>query len=129
MKALVAAGADPKLKAQDGSTLLMAAANSGHLDAVSYAWELDPAAVKVVTETKQAVMHASVTGSMQVSTQAEICKVVQFLADKGADLDPVDANGRTPIIIADVLPIDDAVTLLTKLIKASGAEPHVKTKR
>ena len=29
MKALVEAGADPKLSAQDGSTLLMAAANSG----------------------------------------------------------------------------------------------------
>ena len=129
MKALVDAGADPKLRAQDGSTLLMAAANSGHLDAVSYAYELDPPAIKAVTDTKQAVMHASVTGSMQTSTQPEICKVVQFLADKGADLDPVDANGRTPIIIADVLPIDNAVDLLTKLIKATGAEPHVKTKR
>jgi len=129
MKALVKAGADPKLRAQDGSTLLMAAANSGHLAAVSYAYELDPSAIKAVTDTKAAVMHASVTGSMQVSTQPEICKVVQFLADKGADLDPVDANGRTPIIIADVLPIDMAVELLTKLIKATGAEPHVKTKR
>jgi hypothetical protein len=66
---------------------------------------------------------------MSTSTQPEICKVVQFLADKGATLDPVDANGRTPIIIADVLPIDMAVELLTKLIKATGAEPHVKTKR
>jgi uncharacterized protein len=129
MKALVAAGADAKLRAQDGSTLLMAAANSGHLDPVAYAYELDPTAIKAVTETKSAVMHASVTGSMQVSTQPEICKVVQFLADKGADLDPVDVNGRTPIIIADVLPIDMAVELLTKLIKATGAEPHVKTKR
>jgi ankyrin repeat protein len=129
MKALVEAGADPKLRAQDGSTLLMAAANSGHLDAVAYAYELDPEAIKAVTDTKSAVMHASVTGSMQVSTQPEICKVVQFLADKGADLDPVDANGRTPIIIADVLPIDMAVELLTKLIKATGAEPHTKTKR
>ena len=129
MKALVKAGADPKLKAQDGSTLLMAAANSGHVDVVQYAYELDPTAIKAQTETKSEVMHASVSGSMALSTQPEICKVVQFLADKGATLDPVDANGRTPIIIADVLPIDDAVALLTKLIKATGAEPHVKTKR
>ena len=128
MHALVDAGADPKLKAQDGSTLLMAAANSGHLDAVEYAYQLDPE-VKAVTDKQQAVMHAAVTGSMQLSTQPEICKVVQFLADKGADLDPVDANGRTPIIIADVLPIDMAVELLTKLITASGAKPHVATKR
>ena len=129
MHTLVAAGADPKLRAQDGSTLLMAAANSGHVEAVQYAYELDTEAIKAETDTKSAVMHASVTGSMQTSTQPEICKVVQFLADKGAVLDPVDANGRTPIIIADVLPIDDAVALLTKLIKATGAEPHVKTKR
>jgi ankyrin repeat protein len=129
MQALVKAGADPKLHAQDGSTLLMAAANSGHIEVVQYAYELDPPAIKAQTDTKAEVMHASVTGSMATSTQPEICKVVQFLADKGATLDPVDANGRTPIIIADVLPIDDAVALLTKLIKASGAEPHVKTKR
>ena len=123
MKALVAAKADPKLKAQDGSTLLMAAANSGHLEPVEYAYSLDPESIKAVTDAKAAVMHAAVTGSLQVSTQPEICKVVQFLADKGADLDPVDANGRTPIIIADVLPIDMAVELLTKLITASGAKP------
>jgi ankyrin repeat protein len=129
MKALIAAKADPKLRAQDGSTLLMAAANSGHLDVVEYAYSLDPESIKAQTDTKSEVMHASVNGSMQLSTQPEICKVVQFLADKGATLDPVDANGRTPIIIADVLPIDDAVALLTKLIKATGAEPHVKTKR
>ena len=37
MRALVAGGADPKLKAQDGSTLLMAAVGSGHVEAVQYA--------------------------------------------------------------------------------------------
>jgi uncharacterized protein len=128
MHALVDARADPTLKAQDGSTLLMAAANSGHVGVVEYAYQLDPD-IKAATDRKQAVMHAAVTGSMQNSTQPEICKVVQFLADKGADLDPVDANGRTPIIIADVLPIDMAVELLTKLITATGAQPHVATKR
>src|ERR1019366_4566213 len=42
MRALVAGGADAKLKAQDGTTLLMAAAGSGHVEAVKYAYELDP---------------------------------------------------------------------------------------
>jgi ankyrin repeat protein len=128
MRALIAAGADPKLKAQDGSTLLMAAAGSGHLPAVEYAYSLNPD-VKAVTNTKTAVMHAAVSGTLQNSTQPEICRVVQFLADKGADLDPVDQNGRTPIMIADVIPIDTAVELLIRLIRATGAQPHVAPKQ
>jgi ankyrin repeat protein len=128
MRALVAAGADPKLKAQDGTTLLMSAASSGHIETVRYAYELDPD-VKAVTDTGRTVMHASVFGSMLISTQPEVCKVVQFLADKGADLDPSDSTGRTPIMIADLLPIDKAVDLLTKLIKESGNVPKVPTRR
>jgi cytohesin len=128
MRALVAGGADPKLKAQDGNTLLMAAAGSGHVEAVQYAYELDPD-VKAVTTTNATVMHASVFGSMLNSTQPEVCKVIQFLADKGAPLDERDARGRTPIDVADLLPIDKAVDLLTELIKKSGAAPKTPSKR
>ena len=128
MRILVASGADPKITAQDGTTLLMSAAGSGHVKVVKYAFELSPD-IKAVTDRKSAVMHAAVTGSMQSSTQAEICEVVQFLADKGADLDPQDVNGRTPIQIADVLPIDKAVELMTKLIVQSGQQPKTPSKR
>ncbi len=128
MEALVAAGADPTLKAQDGTTLLMAAASSGHVEVVEYAYKLDPD-VKALTDRKSTVMHAAVTGSMQTSTQAEICKVIQFLADKGADLDPQDSRGRTPLGLADILPIDKAVTLLTRLIEQSGNTPKTPSKR
>ena len=128
MRALVAAGADPKLKAEDGTTLLMAAASSGHVEVVKYAYELDPD-INAVTDRKSTVMHAAVTGSMQSSTQPEICKVIQFLADKGADLDALDGRGRTPITVANVLPIDNAVTLLAKLIEASGKTPKQSPKR
>ena len=128
MRALIAAGADPKLKAQDGNTLLMAAAGSGHVEVVQYAFELNPD-IKALTATKAGVMHSAVTGTLQNSTQAEICKVVQFLADNGAELDPIDANGRTPLQIADIIPIDHAVDLLAKLIRATGAEPHTRSKR
>jgi hypothetical protein len=48
-----------------------------------------------------------------ILTQPEICKVVKFLADKGETLDPMDANGRAPIIISDVLPIDMATEKTT----------------
>jgi hypothetical protein len=74
-------------------------------------------------------MHATVIGSMANSTQPEICKVIQFLADKGAPLDEQDGRGRTPINIADILPIDKAVELLTELIVKSGATPKNPSKR
>jgi ankyrin repeat protein len=128
MRALVAGGADPKLKAQDGTTLLMSAAGSGHVEVVRYAFELDPD-VNAVTDTGRTVMHSSVFGSMTNSTQPEVVKVVQFLADKGAALDASDSTGRTPIMIADLLPIDKAVDLLTKLIKQSGKVPKQATRR
>jgi ankyrin repeat protein len=127
-RALVAGGADPKLKAQDGTTLLMAAAGSGHVEMARYAYELD-SNVKAVTGTGSTVMHAAVTGTMANSTQAEICKVIQFLADKGAPLDELDSRGRTPINVADTLPIDKAVELLTDLIVKSGATPRNPSKR
>ena len=127
MRSLVKAGADPKLKAQDGSTLVMAAAASGHVEVVQYAYELNPD-VKSVTNTKSTAMHAAIS-SLQVASPPEMCKVIQFLADKGADLDALDANGRTPVSIADLIPIDAVVDLLGKLITASGAEPHIKSKR
>ena len=128
MRLLETAGADPKLKAQDGTTLLMSAAGSGHVDVVKYAYELDPE-INAVTATGDNVVHASVTGTIRNSTQAEIAKVVQFLADKGADLDVKDDRGRTPIAIADILPLDTVVELLTQLIVKSGHTPQTFTKR
>jgi ankyrin repeat protein len=128
MKALVAAGADPLIKAQDGTTLLMAAAGSGHVEAVKYAYELDQR-VDAVTNTESTAMHSAVTGTMATSTQPEICKVIQFLADKGVPLDTKDSRGRTAIALADPLPIDQAQDLLTKLIVARGGTPLIKSKR
>ena len=101
MRALVAGGADPKLKDQDEGTLLMAAAGSGHIEPVKYAYELDPE-VKAVNTQGTTAMHAAVTFTLANSTQQQICEVVQFLADKGVPLDEKDARGRTPIAIADI---------------------------
>ncbi len=128
MRLLVAAGADPKLKAQGGTTLLMSAAGSGHVAVVKYAYELDPE-INALTEAGDTAVHASVTGSIRNSTQPEIAKVVQFLADQGADLDVKDDRGRTPIAIADILPLDTVVELLTQLIVKSGHTPQTVTKR
>jgi ankyrin repeat protein len=114
MRALIAAGADPKLIAQDGTTLLMSAAASGHLEPVQYAWELTPD-FKAETLAKQTVMHAAMAASLQNSTQDEICKVIQFLAGKGVPVNPPDAAGRTPLQFALTSMFDAVETLLTKL--------------
>jgi ankyrin repeat protein len=123
MRVLVDAGADPKAHANDGSTLLMAAASGGHVESVKYAYELDPD-ITALTDRKETVMHAVFIGSMQLSTQPEICKAVEFLADKGAELDPMDINNRTPIALAKYDSFDNAVDLLTKRILATGATPR-----
>ena len=127
MKTLVTAGADPKLRADNGTTTLMYAAGA-KLATVKYAYEIDPD-VDVVNQSGQTPIHASVGFGGAQRTQDEIVEVIQFLADKGAKLDEVDAAGRTPITIADVGPIDKAVELLTALILKSGSTPKQPSKR
>ena len=60
---------------------------------------------------------------------AEVCEVIQFLADHGAALDELDDAGRTPLAAADGLPVDQAVDLLTKLITDRGGKPKVASVR
>jgi ankyrin repeat protein len=127
MKALVAAGADPKIRADNGTTTLMYAAGA-KLATVQYAYEIDPN-VDVVNQSGQTPIHASVGFGGAPRTQDEVVEVIQFLADKGAKLDEVDAAGRTAITIADVGPIDKAVNLLTELILKSGTTPKQPSKR
>jgi len=131
IEALIAGGADPKLRAQDGTTFLMSAVGSAQIEAVKFAWEYDKD-VKVVTTGGATMMHASVSGTANGATQEaqdRVCAVIQFLADHGAALDDKNAQGRTPIDLADGLPIDKAVDLLTELIEKSGAKPKSPSKR
>jgi ankyrin repeat protein len=126
MRALVAAGADSSLRAQDGSSVLMAAAAGARLKTFTYAYEIDPN-VAVVTTTGNTPMHVAV--GLNGRTQPEVCEVIQFLADHRAALDEMNGAGRTPIAIADGLPVDLAVDLLTKLITERGGTPKIPSKR
>ena len=128
MRLLVAGGADPKIKAQGGTTLLMQAAGSAKVNVVKYAYELAPD-VAAVTDSGNQVMHAAVTGTGAIATQEEICDVIRFLLSKGADPDPMNKQKRTPIAIADILPIDKAVDLLTETIVKSGKQPKIPSAR
>jgi ankyrin repeat protein len=125
MRALVAGGADPLLKAQDGTSVLMAAASGGRLNTVKYAFEIDPN-VDVVTATKNTPMHVTVSANGR--TEAQVCEVIQFLADHGAKLDEMNGAGRTPLAIADGPPLDVAVKLLNKLMAERGEVPKIKSK-
>ena len=58
-----------------------------------------------------------------------MCEIIQFLADHGAALDELNAAGRTPIAIADNLPVDLAVDLLTKMITERGGKPKIPSSR
>jgi ankyrin repeat protein len=126
MRALIEAGADPHLKAQDGTTLLMAAASGAKLKTFTYAYEIDPN-VDALTASGNTIMHVAV--GLNGRTQPEVCEVIQFLADHRAKLDEMNGAGRTPIAIADGLPVDLAVDLLTKLLAARGETPKIPSKR
>jgi hypothetical protein len=129
MRILLAAGADRSLKAEANTTLLMSAAGSGHLEVVKFVYEELDSQIGAVNQAGSTVMHAAVTGTGRLATQEEICEVIQFLADHGAKLDEPDGSGLTPIEIADRLPIDKGVDLLTALILKSGKKPRVGTLR
>ena len=73
-------------------------------------------------------MHAAVAAANGRSP-AEICEVIQFLADKGAKLDERDASGATPRQIANRVQIGKAATLLSELIVKSGATPKLAAPR
>ena len=104
---------------------------SARVEAVKFAYEFDND-VKVVTSSGATLMHASVTGTAAGATQesqARVCEVIRFLAEKGAPVDEKNSAGRTPIDLADGLPIDKAVDLFTELIVKSGAKPKSPSKR
>ena len=59
---LIEAGADPKMKNQDGASLLLAAAASGRVTAAKFAFNLDKD-VKAVDKNGFTAMHESVNAT------------------------------------------------------------------
>jgi ankyrin repeat protein len=127
MRVLVAGGADPSLRAQDGSNVLMAAAGGARFKTFKYAYELNPDVTAVTSPAGNTIMHIVV--GLNGRTQPEVVELIQFLADHGAKLDEMNAAGRTPIALADTQPVDLAVDLLTKLLADRGEKPKIPSKR
>ena len=92
MKLLVAAGARPDLKGPDGMTVAIAAAGSGHLEAMQYAYEIDPH-LDAISRGGRSIMHIAVTAR---GTPDPI-SVIQFLVDKGAKLNAQDEHNAFPV--------------------------------
>ncbi|MDA2935181.1 ankyrin repeat domain-containing protein [Acidobacteria bacterium AH-259-D05] len=109
IRVLVEGGADPKVATFDGTTPLMVAAGMGvnlgmrgsdgvteeirkkALEAVRLAWELGGDVNAVDPDGRTAVHGAALYG---------LTEVIQFLADKGANLDAQDMWGQTAMSIA-----------------------------
>jgi ankyrin repeat protein len=91
MKALVDAGAKVSIKAADGTTVALAAAGSGNVDAVKYALQLDPDLTAIGPEGKSIMHYAIANKNPDLAIP-----VLQYLADKGAKLDVPNAKGDTP---------------------------------
>jgi len=105
MRLLLAHGADPKIPTEENITPLMAAAGiawASNQDRASDAQVLE--AVKLLVEEQGADVNAvSDLGetAMHAAAYRGANSVVQYLFDKGAKLDVVAIDGRTPLIIAD----------------------------
>jgi ankyrin repeat protein len=122
MHALIEAGADPKIKGQDGASLLLAAAASGELEATKYAFQFDKD-VKAVDGEGRTAMHESVSNPGSGATQEDRVELVQFLADIGVPLDEKDARGRTPIQTGDPIPLDKPIQRMADIIVSRGGTP------
>jgi ankyrin repeat protein len=136
MKALLKAGADPKIPNATHSTPLMAAAGLGCLapteeagtedeaiEAVNLAIELDND-VNAIDDNGETAMHGAAYKNFP--------KVVQLLADRGARVDVWnrrDRYGWTPLSIAEghrpgnFKPSPDTIDALLRVMRAAGVSP------
>jgi ankyrin repeat protein len=130
MRALAAAGADPKIPTEDGTTALMLAAGMGRsegadqntsgefaraLEAVTLAIELG-VDVNAVNRGGQTALHGA------ASTSAD--SVIEYLASKGAKVDVQDTKGQTPLALTNG-DADFALTVRSStaaLLRKLGAE-------
>ena len=94
---------------------------------VTYAYELNPDVTPVTKPGGNTIMHLAV--GLAGRTQPEVVEVIQFLADRGAKLDELNGAGRTPIALAEPLPVDQAIDRLLKLLAERGEKPKIATKR
>jgi ankyrin repeat protein len=132
MRLLVANGADPSLQTSRHVTPMMAAAGVGSgtgssgvperkaLEAVKLCWELGNDINVANVEGETALHGAAYRGPQGTET------IIQFLVDKGANVNAKNAQGWTPLTIVEGLYFNATTTLSeggVALLRKLGAEP------
>lgn len=99
MQALVAAGADPGYRAEDGTNVLLAASQSNY-QTMALALKLAPD-VNVTNKSGKTPLHVLMGYSSDPNlTNTEMTKMFKLLADHGARIDVADKQGKTPADLA-----------------------------
>ena len=130
MRVLLEHGADPLIPTANGTTPLMMAAGVGHEPGITRSAEHEAfEAVYLLAELGgdvNAVNEAGDTALHGAAWRERADSVVQFLVDRGADVDAKNHRGWTPLVIAEgihtggnFIKSDTTAALLRKL----GAEP------
>jgi ankyrin repeat protein len=101
MQMLVDAGADTKVRAADGTNIVLAAATSGKLAALELALQLEPDP-NTTTSDGQTPLHLLLGSEARTDTEAmiEIGGMMKLLAAKGARTDIKNHAGQTPADVA-----------------------------
>lgn len=104
MRVLADAGADPLLATSSGTTPVMAAAGIGWIESESLVTEADALEAVVLAARLGGDVNAS-DGRRDTALHGAAAKgadsIVQFLADRGAEIDVANDRGDTPLIIAE----------------------------
>jgi ankyrin repeat protein len=119
LRALAAAGAEPRVAVQDGTTPLMAAVGMAQNDARLAQESSALAVVQALVEIGADINATNRAGqtALHGATRAGRNTIVQFLAEHGAALDVKDKQGRTPLDVAQnpIRPLEQTAALLRKL--------------
>lgn len=106
MRVLAAAGADVNLRAEDGTSVVLAAAASGTLVALEAALEFAPDA-NVTNNDGDTPLHLLLNSSGRTDgTGAEYGPMMKLLAERGARPDLANKRGKTPAAIASEAPVE-----------------------
>jgi uncharacterized protein len=132
MRLLLEKGADPKLATTDGNNALMFAAGVGFRDKYTRGTEAEALeALKVMVGTGLDVRTANAKGETALHGAADrgADTIVQFLVERGADINAKSKRGYTPLDAAIgkggiqlPVPHDTTIALLKKLGAREGEE-------